>query len=336
VDRIHQGLAKAFGADPLVLSLPYSSTIGPEDFLLKSFTFVCAGDTHRLEAHFQEHPCYWLRTDKAPQPDTAQTPNGFVQSPTAEDQSHWRRFGLAKVVLPEEPLRLASDDWPFLYLRQPMIPNLNLRGMAIMGGLAVLLLVLFVRRSAGEERRSGFDFRLFFLGAGFMLLETKAVVHMALLFGSTWMVNSLVFFAVLVMILAANLFVLTFRPERLWPYYVGLLATLALNAFVPLDFFLGMSWTVQVTGSCLLVSLPVLFAGVIFAVSFSRSASPERAFGANIAGAMLGGLAEYSSMVLGFQYLVLVAIGFYALSALVRQRTQAVAATEETGTRKAA
>ena len=39
---------------------------------------------------------------------------------------------------------------------------------------------------------------MFFLGAGFMLLETKSVVHMTLLFGSTWLVNSIVFFAILV------------------------------------------------------------------------------------------------------------------------------------------
>jgi hypothetical protein len=31
---------------------------------------------------------------------------------------------------------------------------------------------------------------------------------------------------------------------------------------------------------------------------------------------MVGGLAEYSSMLLGFQYLVLVAILFYTLSAI--------------------
>jgi hypothetical protein len=31
---------------------------------------------------------------------------------------------------------------------------------------------------------------------------------------------------------------------------------------------------------------------------------------------MMGGLAEYSSMLLGFQYVVLVAILFYALSAI--------------------
>ncbi len=43
---------------------------------------------------------------------------------------------------------------------------------------------------------------MFFLGAGFMLLETKGVVHLALLFGSTWVVNSIVFFAILVVILA--------------------------------------------------------------------------------------------------------------------------------------
>ena len=112
---------------------------------------------------------------------------------------------------------------------------------------------------------------MFFLGAGFMLVETKAVVHMALLFGSTWMVNSVVFFAVLVMILPANLFVLAVRPQRLWPYYAGLLRRWRLNAIVPLDFFLGMTGPCRWCGSCLLVFAPILFAGVIFAVSFGRT-----------------------------------------------------------------
>jgi hypothetical protein len=97
---------------------------------------------------------------------------------------------------------------------------------------------------------------------------------------------------------------------------VGLFLTLALNTIVPLDFFLGMNRTLQVTGSCLLVFAPVLFAGVIFAASFKRTAEADRAFGFNIAGAMLGGLAENLSMVLGFQYVVIVAILFYALSAV--------------------
>ena len=60
----------------------------------------------------------------------------------------------------------------------------------------------------------------------------------------------------------------------------------------------------------------MLFAGVIFAASFKRTPEADRAFGFNIAGAMLGGLAENMSMLLGFQYVVVVAILFYALSAL--------------------
>ena len=56
--------------------------------------------------------------------------------------------------------------------------------------------------------------------------------------------------------------------------------------------------------------------GSIFAVSFTRAVEPDRAFGANIAGAMFGGLAEYSSMLLGFQYLLFVAVALYIISML--------------------
>jgi hypothetical protein len=198
-----------------------------------------------------------------------------------------------------------------------MLPSLTLRGMAIMGGLSVGLLCLFMRGQRRKEQGWSLDGRMFFLGAGFMLVETKAVVHMALLFGSTWIVNSVVFFAVLLMILAANLYMLTVQPNRMWHYYVGLFATLALNVLIPLDSFLGVNRVVQVIGSCLLVSGPILFAGVVFALEFSQSAQPNRALGANIAGAMFGGLVENCSMVLGFQYLVLVAAIFYLLSALI-------------------
>jgi hypothetical protein len=136
---------------------------------------------------------------------------------------------------------------------------------------------------------------------------------MALLFGSTWIVNSVVFAAILVMILLANVFVWIYRPERVSWLYLGLLGTLALN-LLPLDMFLGMYRPIQVTLSCLLVSAPIFFAGVIFAISFSQSREPNSALGANIAGAILGGLAESTSMLLGFQYLMLVGIAFYGLS----------------------
>jgi hypothetical protein len=203
-----------------------------------------------------------------------------------------------------------------------MIPALTLRGIVVMAGLALLLLFLFrPRRATGRGQGPAFNAQMFLLGAGFMLIETKAVVLMALLFGSTWLVNSVVFFAVLVMILLANLWTLKRAPARLWPYFVGLLLTLLLNCIVPLDYFLGLHRGLQVVGSSLLVFAPVFFAGVIFAASFRRAEAPDRAFGYNIAGAMLGGLCENSSMLLGFQYVVLVAVGFYALAALCTRRS---------------
>jgi spermidine synthase len=343
--RLQNGLEEVFGAgNSLVLTLPYRKVIEAEKATFGDFTIFFAGDTGTLRNAFGQKADYWLRDDEPPGPGAA---NGFQQQPGSEltpsselspekqtTAAHWQHFGLATVLPPDGALRTATDDWPFLYLRQPMIPTLSWRGMLIMGGLGLFLIVLFTprRKSLAERTRrlpsTALNFQIFFLGAGFMLIETKAVVTMALLFGSTWVVNSVVFLAVLVMILFANLWTLRFRPARLWPYYLALLVTLALNTAVPLDFFLGMNRTIQVLGSCLLVFTPVLFAGVIFAASFKRTAEPDRAFGINIAGAMLGGLAEYSSMLLGFQYGVLVAILCYALSAIGLLQTKNTAADE--------
>src|SRR3984893_1544816 len=123
---------------------------------------------------------------------------------------------------------------------------------------------------------------MFFIGARFMLVETKSVVHMSLLFGSTWVVNSLVFFAILVMILLSNLFVLALKPKRLAPYYLGLLAALLVNAFVPMDVFLDLPGASKVVASCAVVFIPVFFAGVIFASAFAESRQPDLDFGSNV------------------------------------------------------
>lgn len=328
--RLQKTLEEVFGAgNPIVVTLPYRKVIEPEKATFGDFTIFFAGATSPLKASFDQHPDYYLRSDQPPRPES---PNGFLQSgeaiktlasPASENASDpnsiWQHFGLATIQPPGDPVRTATDDWPFLYLRKPMLPTLSLRGMIIMGGLGLLLIYLFLPRRrniasnrAGEDRK--LNAQLFFLGAGFMLIETKAVVTMALLFGSTWVVNSVVFFAVLVMILIANLWAIRFSPKNLWPYYVGLLVSLLLNTLIPLDFFLGMAWSVQVAGACLLVFTPILFAAVIFASVFKQTVEPDHALGINIAGAMVGGLAEYSSMLLGFQYLVLVAILFYTLS----------------------
>ncbi|HSA60347.1 MAG TPA: hypothetical protein VLJ37_11760 [bacterium] len=325
VSRLQKGLEEVFGAgDSLVLTLPYRKVIEPESATFGDFTLFFAGNTGALRHAFDRQPDYWVRGDQAPGPAS---PNGFLER-GAEDAG-WQHFGLASVAPVEGSLRTATDDWPFFYLRKPMLPTLSLRGMFIMAGLALLLLFLFLPRPKHELKgQRPLSIQIFFLGAGFMLIETKAVVSMALLFGSTWVVNSVVFFAMLVMILAANGWILKFEPKRLWPYYGGLLTALALNVLIPLDVFLGISRSLQVVGSCALVFSPVLFAAVLFAAAFRHTGAPDRAFGFNIAGAMLGGLAEYGSMLLGFRHMLWVAILFYALSALGAVRFRQVTAAE--------
>ena len=314
VSRLSSTLNDVFGREPLAIQLPYTEEI-PEQNLHGAFTLLMAGDTSRIQEAFSRRPEYWLR-NAAVQAELADPPNGFTVAPPAKEKDAWTRLGLARVTEASEARYPPTDDWPFLYLHWPMIPDLTLRGMAIMGSIAVVLLL---GSFACAERGAGgpvLGARMFFLGAGFMLIETTAVVHMALLFGSTWIVNSVVFFAVLAMILCANLLVQTARPKNLAPYYAGLLLTLAMNALVPLDWFLGMNRFAQISLACSMGFAPILFAGVIFAVSFARVGSPDRAFGFNIAGAMTGGLAENTSMLFGFQYLFAVAALFYLLSIL--------------------
>src|SRR5437016_10974196 len=187
--RLQKGLEEVFGpGDTLVLTLPYRKVIEPDRATFGDFTIFFAGATTDLRTAFARQPDYWLRIDEPPGPTS---PNGFQPSGQnlADNQqaaaSYWH-FGLATVLRPVGELRTATDDWPFLYLREPMIPTQSWRGMVIMGRLGLLLIFLFVPRQvtnavaerATDTRRAGsaLNLQFFFLGAGFMLVETKAVV----------------------------------------------------------------------------------------------------------------------------------------------------------------
>ena len=93
----------------------------------------------------------------------------------------------------------STDDRPFLYLRDRALPGLYLLTLL----LILLTSLLAVRVVAGPLRRMRPYADLFLLGAAFLLLETKSVTGFALLFGTTWVVNALVFTGVLLAVLAA-------------------------------------------------------------------------------------------------------------------------------------
>jgi SAM-dependent methyltransferase len=312
VGRLAKMAERTFGTRPFAISMPDLDRITPETDR-PGFTMLMVGApgseaVDRIRSTLATKQSFWLN----PAPRLNATVNGFGPRPPAlagTSPRDWIRIGPCEVET-DRIDRVPTDDWPFLYLRHRAIPALNLRGMAVVAAISLAVLLAFA-----PSRRFRPDGRMFFLGAGFMLLETKGVVQLALLFGSTWLVNSVVFAAVLAMILLANLFVLGVRPRRLGPYYGMLAMALLVNAFLPVNTFLALSATTRAVASCLLVFAPVFFAGVIFATAFQESPRPDLALGSNIAGAVLGGLCENLSLVLGFNHLLLVALGFYLLSA---------------------
>jgi SAM-dependent methyltransferase len=325
IGRLAKMAEEVFGTKPLVLSLPYQSEITPERSQGGHLTLLLIGrsPSSRLDlilAKFKRDGFFWANE----KPKWNEAVNAFGSSPpevSGAQSKDWQKIGLAEVDTSRIKW-LPTDDWPFLYLREPTIPALNLRWMFLVIILSLALLSLFV--PLRSSRPNG---QMFFLGAGFMLLETKGVVQMALLFGSTWLVNSIIFFAILVMILLSNLFVLWFRPRTRWMLYYNLLIIcLLLNFMVPMDSYLGLSGVSRAVLACTLVFAPVFFAGIIFALAFRYSRRPDVDLGSNIAGVILGGVSENLSLAMGFNSLLLLAILFYMLSALPAPRTSTVAA----------
>jgi len=101
-------------------------------------------------------------------------------------------------------VRPSTDDWPFLYSNprgQPFVYYLSLVLVVIFGGAFVYW---GLRSGIDGGGRTRLDLPMFFLGAGFLLIETKGLAEMSLLFGSTWIVNTIVFSGIFIMVLLAN------------------------------------------------------------------------------------------------------------------------------------
>jgi SAM-dependent methyltransferase len=211
------------------------------------------------------------------------------------------------------------DDWPYLYLTNRTIPAHYI--VALVAVLAIS--VLFLGVGAGDALVRGIDLPMFLMGVGFLLVETKSITEMSLLFGSTWTVNLLVFGSILIMVLLANAYVQKRRPGQVTPLFVALLVTLAVAYVIPASALLQLGPAAQWIGGALMVSLPVLFASLIFSSLLARRADAARALAYNVFGAIVGGVLEYSSMALGIKALYLIAATMYVAVALLVRREDA-------------
>jgi hypothetical protein len=209
-----------------------------------------------------------------------------------------------------------SDDYPFPYLEQPGIP-----GFIILSLLAILLAsALLVWRAACGLGRLRNYIDLFAMGGAFLLLETKSVVQFALLFGTTWVVNALVFGGVLLSILAAIETAKRVRVRRAWMIYVPLFVALVIAWGVPLHALLTLSLLPRLIVASAYSFAPIFLANLLFAERFRDTADSISAFATNLLGAILGGTLEYLALLTGYRNLLIVVGLLYGVAFIFGRR----------------
>jgi hypothetical protein len=204
------------------------------------------------------------------------------------------------------PVSLSTDDWPFLYMPRRVYPVSYLLMIALILFLSVVLFSSILR-----ERLQVAELPFFFLGAGFMLVETKAITEMGLTFGNTWQVIAFAIASVLVMAFLANAVVAWLRLETPYAAYILLIISLIIGWWIAGHGGLP-STTAGRLGTAVILTCPLFFSGIVFSVLLSAVPRISSAMSMNLLGAMCGGILEYNSMYFGFRFLYILAIILYA------------------------
>ena len=224
----------------------------------------------------------------------------------------------------------ATDNWPFLYLRNPFIAPHYIAAIIILLVGAVIAVAVAARATGTTIRR--FSPHFFVLGVAFLLLETRAITSFSLLFGTTWLVNSLTFFAILASVLLA-IFVNSRWPiRRPTLYYVALFIAIAVAFLLPPESLLfDPPWLRYVVAAAVAFA-PVFLANLVFSYSFRDTNTADMAFASNLLGAMVGGVLEYLALITGYQALLILVALLYGLAWLFATRVRVGADRELTET----
>ena len=180
--------------------------------------------------------------------------------------------------------------------------------------LASRVLLVFGAARASGTQLSRASPHFFVLGSAFMLLETRSIVTFSLLFGNTWIVNALAFFAILASVLLSilvNAFVRVRRPGLL---YAALLAALAVELRPPPRVAPPRSAGSATSSPSALAFAPVFLANLVFTHSFRDTKTADTGVRVEPPRRHLRRGARYLSLAIGFRALLVVAAVLYALA----------------------
>ncbi|MCC2593217.1 spermidine synthase [Tessaracoccus sp. OS52] len=227
----------------------------------------------------------------------------------AKDPAH-QDCGSDNHVLPADRIDPPTDNAPFLYFRGGGIPAVYLWTLA-----GILLLSAAMVRGLGGPFRTMRPYAdLFLMGVAFMLLQTKYIATFALLFGTTWFVNALVFGGVLLIVLLAVETTRRWRTPGIQWLFGGIVASLAVAYVVTPESLLTLPGPLRVAVAVALAFAPIFLANVAFAKRFAASDNSRSAFGLNLLGALVGGCLEYAALVTGYSNLLILVLVIYLLA----------------------
>ena len=203
---------------------------------------------------------------------------------------------------------VSTDDWPFFYMPQRIYPLSYLIMIFL-----ILVLSLFLVGNFVDEAPRFNHLSFFFLGVGFMPVETKSITELGLTFGNTWQVIGIVIAGILIMAFLGNCMVQWLDIKRPLAPYLFLFAALALGLYVASTGGFASTPLGRLQTSIVL-TLPLLFSGIVFSTLLSSRGQISGMIAMNLLGAICGGLLEYNSMYFGFGFLYLIAMGCYLLA----------------------
>jgi hypothetical protein len=181
-----------------------------------------------------------------------------------------------------------------------------------MAVLLIFLTRLLIRQTGAAGHVINWHF--FFLGAGFLLLEAQIVSRMAMLFGTTWLVNSIVIAAILVLIVTVNSLVDAWPGISVRLAYLGIVICIAVSYVLPLEKLFFQAFWVKALVATLVLCSPIAFASIVFVRSFANVKFSGQALGSNLLGALVGGMLESVSLWTGIRSLLIFAALLYLMS----------------------
>jgi SAM-dependent methyltransferase len=212
----------------------------------------------------------------------------------------------------------ATDDWPFLYLRTPFVADYYIYALILVLIGAVIAVAAAAALTGTSIRR--FSPHFFVLGVAFLLLNTRSVTSFSLLFGTTWIVNSLAFFGILCSVLLAIFVNYRFPIRKPTLFYLLLFASIVIAYVIPPESLLFDPVWLRYIVAAGLAFAPIFFANLVFSYSFRDSTTADMSFASNLLGAVVGGAVEYLALITGYQALLIVVAALYALAWLFATR----------------